>query len=287
MYVWIKILTIISITRLAACNSSSQITEKQKETNMADSDYAINAYMGESAEALINGNSKIFSEYKTGTIVGFIRPNVAAKDENKLKLNLLDKTDHSSLNFDSVQNLLFVSDYHYKQYGITDLSFEIPISGPSQIKDNLNFLMYAKVIKNLKLNGWKVFYYHSEPRVFGKESFELNTLLDKGSLDGYYLDDYNKWSKYSDRLELSSLNFYKNGSYLTISFRAGIDSYIFDMKFATSFSNYFYQYDEKIRDKEWKALLKNDLEKWDKQRKVSEVNLQKKGYKIDQSYISI
>lgn len=272
------------MTYLIACNSSSQITEKEKEINMADSDYMINASMGEPTELLVSRNPKIFSEYKTGTSVGFIRPNIAGKDEYRLKLNLVDKKDNTALMFDSMQNLLFVSDDHYKKYGITDLSFEIPVSGTSQIKDNLNFLLYEKTVKKLRKNGWKVFYYHSEPRVFGKESFELNTRLDRGSLDGYYLDDYNKWSTYSDRLELSSLNFYKNGSYLTISFRAGIDNYIFDMKVATSFSTYFYQYDENIRDKEWEDLLEKDLAKWKKQRQITEGNLQKQGYKIDENY---
>lgn len=272
------------MTCLTACNSSSQRADKQKETNLADLDYTINTYIGESTELLVTRNSKIFSEYKTGTSVGFIRPNIAGNEENKLKLNLLDKADDSFLIFDSIQNLLFVSDYGYKKNGITDLSFEIPISGSSNIKDNVNFLVYEKLIKKLKSNGWRVFHYQSEPRILGKYSFELNTLLDRGHLDGYYLDDYSKWSNYADRLELTSLNFYKNGLYLTISFRAGIDNYIFDIKVASSFSNYFYQYDENIRDKEWQNLLEKDLAKWKKQRQITEGNLQKQGYKIDENY---
>jgi hypothetical protein len=275
---------VFTFTCLMACNSSSEINDRQKEAPMTESDYTIKVRMGESTDLLINQNPKLFSQYQSGTSVGFIRPNVDMNEEKKIKIIFFDKNENQSLKLESIENLLFVSDSNYKKYGITDISLEIPVDDASEIKDKKVYLAFEKLIKNLNLSGWKVFYYHGDPRIFGEESFKLNLLNDRGSLDGYYLDNYEAWMKYSEILEINSLEFYNNGNYLTVSFRTGIDHYIIDMKFASTFSNYFYRYDEDIRDKEWATLLKNDLSKWQNERKLTEKKLKSEQYIINENY---
>ena len=281
-----KILVITLISSLAACNSSSETMNKQEEKKMNESDYIISVVAGDLSENLINSNAKFFSQYSSGASVGFIRPNLNVNEESKLKLNLKDGYDHTILVFNNLENLVFVSDANYPKQGVTDIGFDISNIKSKKINEKNNFFSYEKIVKQLNKNGWKVFYFESEPRVFGKQSFEANNKIPnyQGSLDGFYLDSEEKWEKYSSALKRQPLRFYKNNVILTINFRESIDEVKIHLDFITFFSHYFYQYDEKIRDKDWKVLLSKDLNKWERERQSTEVKMEKLGYDIKKEY---
>ena len=278
----IKFLAITLISCLTACNSSLETMSKQEEKKMNESDYIISVVVGDSRENLISNNTKFFSQYSSGASVDFIRPNLDTKQESKLKLNLKDGYDHTVLVFDHLENLVFVSDANYPKQGVTDIGFDI-----SNIESKkINYLAYEGIVKQLNKNGWEVFYFESEPRIFGKQSFEANNKIPNylGSLDGFYLDSEEKWEKYSSDLKRQPLRFYKNNVILTINFRESIDDVKIHLDFVTFFSHYFYQYDEKIRDKDWNTLLSNDLNKCKIERDRSENKMQKLGYSINKDY---
>lgn len=281
-----KILVITLISSLAACNSSSETMNKQEEKKMNESDYIISVVAGDLSENLINSNAKFFSQYSSGASVGFIRPNLNVNEESKLKLNLKDGYDHTILVFNNLENLVFVSDANYPKQGVTDIGFDISNIKSKKINEKNNFFSYEKIVKQLNKNGWKVFYFESEPRIFGKQSFEANNKIPnyQGSLDGFYLDSEEKWEKYSSALKRQPLRFYKNNVILTINFRESIDEVKIHLDFITFFSHYFYQYDEKIRDKDWKVLLSKDLNKWERERQSTEVKMEKLGYDIKKEY---
>ncbi|MCS4299834.1 MULTISPECIES: hypothetical protein [Acinetobacter] len=253
---------------------------------MNESDYVISVVAGDPSENLINSNAKFFSQYSSGASVGFIRPNLNVNEESKLKLNLKDGYDHTVLVFNNLENLVFVSDANYPKQGVTDIGFDISNIKSKIINEKSNFFSYEKIVKQLNKNGWKVFYFESEPRVFGKQSFEANNKIPnyQGSLDGFYLDSEEKWEKYSSALKRQPLRFYKNNVILTINFRKSIDEVKIHLDFITFFSHYFYQYDEKIRDKDWKVLLSKDLNKWESERQRTEVKMEKLGYDIKKEY---
>ena len=281
----IRFLVITLLSSLAACNSSSETMSKH-EQEMNESDYIISVVAGDTSENLINSNAKFFSQYSSGASVGFIRPNLNVNEESKLKLNLKDGYDHTVLVFNNLENLVFVSDANYPKQGVTDIGFDISNIKSKKINEKNNFFSYEKIVKQLNKNGWKVFYFESEPRVFGKQSFEANNKIPnyQGSLDGFYLDSEEKWEKYSSALKRQPLRFYKNNVILTINFRESIDEVKIHLDFITFFSHYFYQYDEKIRDKDWKVLLSKDLNKWESERQRTEVKMEKLGYDIKKEY---
>lgn len=281
----IRFLVITFLSSLAACNSSSETMSKH-EQEMNESDYVISVVAGDPSENLINSNAKFFSQYSSGASVGFIRPNLNVNEESKLKLNLKDGYDHTVLVFNNLENLVFVSDANYPKQGVTDIGFDISNIKSKIINEKSNFFSYEKIVKQLNKNGWKVFYFESEPRVFGKQSFEANNKISnyQGSLDGFYLDSEEKWEKYSSALKRQPLRFYKNNVILTINFRKSIDEVKIHLDFITFFSHYFYQYDEKIRDKDWKVLLSKDLNKWESERQRTEVKMEKLGYDIKKEY---
>ncbi|NUG64697.1 hypothetical protein HUN37_14560 [Acinetobacter bereziniae] len=282
----IQILAITLISSLTACNSSSETMSQQEEKKMNESDYIISVVVGASRENLISNNAKFFSQYRSGASVGFIRPNLDTKQERKLKLNLKDGYDHTVLVFNHLENLVFVSDANYPKQGITDIGFDMSNIESKKINEKSSYLAYEGIVKQLNKNGWKVFYFESEPRIFGKQSFEANNKIPNylGSLDGFYLDSEEKWEKYSSDLKRQPLRFYKNNVILTINFRESIDDVKIHLDFVTFFSHYFYQYDEKIRDKDWNTLLSNDLNKWKIERDRSENKMQKLGYSINKDY---
>lgn len=281
----IRFLVITLLSSLAAYNSSSETMSKH-EQEMNESDYIIGVVAGEPSKNLINSNAKFFSQYSSGASVGFIRPNLNVNEESKLKLNLKDGYDHTVLVFNNLENLVFVSDTNYPKQGVTDIGFDISNIKSKKINEKNNFFSYAEIVKQLNKNGWKVFYFESEPRIFGKQSFEANNKIPnyQGSLDGFYLDSEEKWEKYSSALKRQPLRFYKNNVILTINFRESIDEVKIHLDFITFFSHYFYQYDEKIRDKDWKVLLSKDLNKWERERQSTEVKMEKLGYDIKKEY---
>ncbi|KQX02335.1 hypothetical protein ASC84_15410 [Acinetobacter sp. Root1280] len=281
----IRVLVITLLSSLAACNSSSEMTSKH-EQEMNESDYIISVVAGDPSENLINSNTKFFSQYSSGASVGFIRPNLNVNEESKLRLNLKDRYDHTVLVFNNLENLVFVSDANYLKQGVTDIGFDISNIKSKKLNEKNNYLAYEGIVKQLNKNGWKVFYFESEPRVFGKQSFEANNKIPnyQGSLDGFYLDSEEKWEKYSSALKRQPLRFYKNNVILTINFRESIDEVKIHLDFITFFSHYFYQYDVKIRDKDWKVLLSKDLNKWESERQRTEVKMEKLGYDIKKEY---
>jgi hypothetical protein len=281
----IRVLVITLLSSLAACNSSSEMTSKH-EQEMNESDYIISVVAGDPSENLINSNAKFFSQYSSGASVGFIRSNLNVNEESKLRLNLKDRYDHTVLVFNNLENLVFVSDANYLKQGVTDIGFDISNIKSKKLNEKNNYLAYEGIVKQLNKNGWKVFYFESEPRVFGKQSFEANNKIPnyQGSLDGFYLDSEEKWEKYSSALKRQPLRFYKNNVILTINFRESIDEVKIHLDFITFFSHYFYQYDVKIRDKDWKVLLSKDLNKWESERQRTEVKMEKLGYDIKKEY---
>ena len=182
----IRFLVITFLSSLAACNSSSETMSKH-EQEMNESDYVISVVAGDPSENLINSNAKFFSQYSSGASVGFIRPNLNVNEESKLKLNLKDGYDHTVLVFNNLENLVFVSDANYPKQGVTDIGFDISNIKSKIINEKSNFFSYEKIVKQLNKNGWKVFYFESEPRVFGKQSCEANNKIPnyQGSLDGF------------------------------------------------------------------------------------------------------
>jgi hypothetical protein len=281
----IRFLVITLLSSLAAYNSSSETMSKH-EQEMNESDYVISVVAGDPSENLINSNAKFFSQYSSGASVGFIRPNLNVNEESKLKLNLKDGYDRTVLVFNNLENLVFVSDANYPKQGVTDIGFDISNIKSKITNEKNNFFSYEKIVKQLNKNGWKVFYFESEPRVFGKQSFESNNKIAyyQGSLDGFYLDSEEKWEKYSSALKRHPLRFYKNNVILTINFRESIDEVKIHLDFITFFSHYFYQYDEKIRDKDWKVLLSKDLNRWESERQRTEVKMEKLDYDIKKEY---
>ena len=191
-----KILVITLISSLAACNSSSETMNKQEEKKMNESDYIISVVAGDPSENLINSNAKFFSQYSSGASVGFIRPNLNVNEESKL--NLKYGYDHTVLVFNNLENLVFVSDANYPQQGVTDIGFDISNIKSKKLNEKNNYLAYEGIVKQLNKNGWKVFYFESEPRVFGKQSFEANNKIAKyqESLDGFYLDSEENMKKF-------------------------------------------------------------------------------------------
>uniref|UniRef100_UPI00124FF55C hypothetical protein n=1 Tax=Acinetobacter bereziniae TaxID=106648 RepID=UPI00124FF55C len=208
----IQVLVIALIFSLAACNSSSETMSQQEEKKMNESDYIISVVVGDSRENLISNNPKFFSQYSSGASVGFIRPNLDTNQERKLKLNLKDGYDHTVLVFNHLENLVFVSDANYPKQGVTDIGFDMSNIESKKINEKSSYLAYKGIVKQLNKNGWKVFYFESEPRIFGKQSFEANNKIPNylGSLDGFYLDSEEKWEKYSSDLKRQPLRFYKN-----------------------------------------------------------------------------
>ena len=94
--------------------------------------------------------------------------------------------------------MVFVSDANYPKQGVTDIGFDISNIKSKKINEKNNFFSYEEIVKQLNKNGWKVFCFESETRVFGKKSFEANNKIAnyQGSLDGFYLDSEENMKKF-------------------------------------------------------------------------------------------
>lgn len=141
------------------------------------------------------------------------------------------------------------------------------------------------------------YYTFAHPRVIAKDAWEIEraqqlalmggNLADEiaVSLDGYYIDSFDKWQRYvnvgEDNNPSIYVQFYKGNLILTL----GVDDVVPKVTIETNAAHYFYLYDEETRIKKWKEYLAADTPKWQAKRKEAEDILRAKGYTIDESYI--
>ncbi len=126
------------------------------------------------------------------------------------------------------------------------------------------------------------YYTFAHPRVTAKDAWEIEraqqlaliggNLADEiaVSLDGYYIDSFDKWQRYvnvgEDNNPSIFVQFYKGNLLLTL----GVDSVVPDITIETNTAHYFYLYDEETRIKKWKEYLAADTPKWQAKRKEAE-----------------
>ncbi|UTO05418.1 hypothetical protein NKT77_01820 [Moraxella sp. FZLJ2107] len=185
----------------------------------------------------------------------------------------------------------------------------------NQEKNRHLYDQYAELLKRVKLYGWKPYvsfgeraggptdengnyYTFAHPRVIAKDAWEIeraqqlalmngDNLADEisVSLDGYYIDSFDKWQRYVNVREDNNpgiyVQFYKDNLLLTLN----VDNITPSIEIKTNTAHYFYLYDEETRIKKWKEYLATDIPKWQAERKEAEDILRAKGYTIDESYV--
>ena len=196
-----------------------------------------------------------------------------------------------SLIIDHVFNVMGSSiDYDPNLKGIQTLDINAGLNKEEFVNEEEAYQAYTHLVKQLNKNGWQKYILISSARIDNNDN--LKSIYDTGLVvDPNYILSYEEWSNFFNINSSFDYNLYQKGVYLTISINKG--------KSKDNQKQYMLRYDVRIMKYYIKNLISEsrnmnsielkkayDLEmlKFKNERLISEKDIIKQGYKIDENY---